>query len=91
MVGKCSKTRAFEAIEPRFEESRGGVLWIYIPKTVASTEVVFLFAKIIEGGKRLVKETKVFRKVLDDLGIRRYRNWKDRLESQFRAQLRSAQ
>tara|TARA_B100000683_G_C12170909_1_gene424248 strand:- start:225 stop:569 length:345 start_codon:yes stop_codon:yes gene_type:complete len=62
--------------------------------------VEFLFPKIIEGGKRLVrmksylnqpKETKVFKKVLDDLGItepRRYRNWKGRLESQFKAQLR---
>lgn len=62
--------------------------------------VEVLFAKIIEGGRRLVrmksylnqpKETKVFKKVLDDLGVtepRRYRNWKGRLESQFKAQLR---
>lgn len=55
-----------------------------------------LFRKIIAGGRRLVKmksylnqpeETKVFKKVLEDLGIReprRFRNWGGRLESRLR-------
>ena len=76
-------------------------IWREIKQTLARVtrrgEVVeFLFAKIIEGGKRLVtmksylnqpKETKVFKQVLKDLGIeepRRFRNWKNRLETRLR-------
>ena len=55
-----------------------------------------LFRKIIEGGRKLVKmksylnqpeETKVFKKVFEDMGIeepRRVGNWKNRLETQLR-------
>ena len=55
-----------------------------------------LFRRIIAGGRKLVKmksylnqpkETKVFKKVFEDLGIeepRRFRNWQGRLESQLR-------
>lgn len=58
--------------------------------------VEFLFAKIIEGSKRLVtmksylnqpEETKVFKKVFEDLGIEeppRFRNWQGRLETRLR-------
>jgi len=58
--------------------------------------VPILFRKIIVGGKKLVsmksylnqpEETKVFKKVLKDLGIeepRRFRNWGGRLESRLR-------
>jgi hypothetical protein len=56
----------------------------------------FLFRRIIAGGRKLItmksylnqpKKTKVFKQVLEDLGIeepRRFRNWKNRLETQLR-------
>ena len=76
-------------------------VWREIKQTLAGVtrrgEVVeFLFAKIIEGGRKLVKmksylnqpeETKVFKQVLKDLGIeesRRFRNWQGRLETRLR-------
>ena len=94
-------------VDMQSKRERPGVLYIWteikqllvgVPRRDEVVE--FLFAEIIEGGRRLVrmksylnqpKETKVFKKVFDDLGItepRRYRSWKGRLESQFKAQLR---
>ncbi len=69
----------------------GRIVWRQQNKVVG-----FLFLRITEGGRRLVtlksylnqpKETKVFKRVLYDLGIReprRFRNWQGRLESQLR-------
>ena len=84
--------------EERIEVER---IWREIKKALGTyihfdLGVFLLFRKIIEGGRKLVqmksylnqpKETKVFKKVLDDLGIeepRRFRNWQGRLESQLR-------
>jgi len=71
-------------------------IWREIKQILDPNIVPFLFRKIIAGGKKLVKmksylnqpeETKVFKKVLKDLGIeepRRFRNWGGRLESRLR-------
>ena len=91
-------SEGYDMVQSNRERAEVLLIWRAIKQVLGQNMrfAPFLFRKIIAGGRRLVtmksylnqpKETKVFKRVLEDLGIaepRRFRNWQGRLESQLR-------